>query len=494
VHDDARAGESARAVAARAYTVGEHVVFAPGAYAPATGEGKALLAHELAHVAQQRAAPGPAILRRADGAPVPSWSAQELRQIQGGLQRLGLYQPKPTGTLDAATQSGLVEAFGDESWRTMSAADVTARLAAADKPQGTAGEHRLRYGELFKDGVLDVTLSVGFDETKHNWKAFDDVVKVLTDRRYVEDAAAVDEVYKQAGRSVSAKTSYGRFFVKKNAFWYTPPAADVFDSRFVHVVVRLVTSLMGLQGAKAAGAVKEGMVESDVSFYTGHGRYGTGPDFDPHTAVERLDDQGNVTERIEDYNVLELQMKEEGKQAGRGPWSHFLHLFNRKRLRLVRPEIGTPEEPVSWKQDRGTTGGNVRLTPANPQATAFGRKLLDWAMDRDKVPVVTGKKGELATSAAARPERKYRVLVFDGCNTTSYVQAIRGTPGYGSTAATDILGTKDEIDWGTEAVALGSFLDGVVRQQSAEQILENMDNRRGVYKGFGLEDNPVVPK
>jgi hypothetical protein len=53
VHTDARASESARAVNALAYTVGRNVVFEAGHYAPDTGEGRRLLAHELTHVMQQ---------------------------------------------------------------------------------------------------------------------------------------------------------------------------------------------------------------------------------------------------------------------------------------------------------------------------------------------------------------------------------------------------------------------------------------------------------
>lgn len=53
VHADSRAGESADAVAARAYTVGRHIVFNQGAFAPGTPSGKQLLAHELTHVGQQ---------------------------------------------------------------------------------------------------------------------------------------------------------------------------------------------------------------------------------------------------------------------------------------------------------------------------------------------------------------------------------------------------------------------------------------------------------
>jgi len=53
VHTDGRAGESAEAVNAHAYTVGRDVVFAPGQYQPATNAGNAVLAHELSHVVQQ---------------------------------------------------------------------------------------------------------------------------------------------------------------------------------------------------------------------------------------------------------------------------------------------------------------------------------------------------------------------------------------------------------------------------------------------------------
>ncbi len=57
LHTDARAAESAKALGARAYTLGRDVVFASGQYAPLHESGRRLLAHELAHVAQQANAP-----------------------------------------------------------------------------------------------------------------------------------------------------------------------------------------------------------------------------------------------------------------------------------------------------------------------------------------------------------------------------------------------------------------------------------------------------
>jgi hypothetical protein len=56
IHADEKATASARAVNALAYTVGRDVVFGAGQYAPRTGEGQSLLAHELTHVVQQREA------------------------------------------------------------------------------------------------------------------------------------------------------------------------------------------------------------------------------------------------------------------------------------------------------------------------------------------------------------------------------------------------------------------------------------------------------
>ena len=67
VHDDDRAAQSARDVGAHAYAVSNHVVFAAGRFAPKTCAGRQLLAHELAHTVQQRAAVP--VLRRDEATP-----------------------------------------------------------------------------------------------------------------------------------------------------------------------------------------------------------------------------------------------------------------------------------------------------------------------------------------------------------------------------------------------------------------------------------------
>jgi hypothetical protein len=57
VHTDEAAARSAAGVQARAYTIGNAVVFGTGAFAPDSSEGRRTLAHELVHVQQQSQGP-----------------------------------------------------------------------------------------------------------------------------------------------------------------------------------------------------------------------------------------------------------------------------------------------------------------------------------------------------------------------------------------------------------------------------------------------------
>ena len=54
IHTGRPADEASRQVGANAFTVGHHIAFAAGRFAPQTASGRHLLAHELAHVVQQR--------------------------------------------------------------------------------------------------------------------------------------------------------------------------------------------------------------------------------------------------------------------------------------------------------------------------------------------------------------------------------------------------------------------------------------------------------
>jgi outer membrane protein OmpA-like peptidoglycan-associated protein len=69
IHTGQTAADAVQSLGARAFTVGTDLAFAPGQYAPETGAGRRLLAHELTHVVQQGgAAPVADTIQRA-GAP-----------------------------------------------------------------------------------------------------------------------------------------------------------------------------------------------------------------------------------------------------------------------------------------------------------------------------------------------------------------------------------------------------------------------------------------
>ena len=91
VHTDAKAADSAQAVDAVAYTVGQDMVFGPGQYAPETSSGKRLLAHELTHVTQQSASPSGQMLRMGE----PNSAAEvEADQVSNAIVQSGnVYRP-----------------------------------------------------------------------------------------------------------------------------------------------------------------------------------------------------------------------------------------------------------------------------------------------------------------------------------------------------------------------------------------------------------------
>jgi Domain of unknown function (DUF4157) len=102
VHSDAQAAESARAVNALAYTVGRDVVFGRGQYAPATSDGRRLLAHELTHTLQQGEAPSAS--REGLVVSAPGYAAErEADQVTRLVSRQRPRKPTPLSPLVSST-------------------------------------------------------------------------------------------------------------------------------------------------------------------------------------------------------------------------------------------------------------------------------------------------------------------------------------------------------------------------------------------------------
>ena len=414
---------------------------------------------------------------------VPTWARAETTKIQRELRRLGLYTLANDGRLGKRSEAGLVEAFGDDSWRELPAADVLARLKAAKPAAGDRGEHALRYGEMFADGLLDMTLGLGFDELGNHKNVLQSMTAALAARSFVVDNALGMRLYTEAGRSVPANP-FGSFWVKPNALTFTPPAGA---ARPIHAVIRLVHSPDGTQGAEAAQAFKRGLVESDATFYSGHGRYGSGPDFDGNCTIELLDAKHNREAIFDDYQKLEHHLAAEGRPHGRGAWAQFEWRAGRGLAVVV-----------------GANRGNVRMTSTNPHSGEFGANLIHWHLNQSHTAPVTGKHGELEHQAKAHPHRKYRVSVFNGCRTNDYENSLRATPGMDK-QSTDTFASTVPLLWEDQAWSMVAFLDSILHMQSAEDTAKAMDNQQrstgpgvpvsqagtGTIKAYGTDDNPV---
>jgi Domain of unknown function (DUF4157) len=525
VHSDGQAAASAHAVDALAYTVGPQVVFGGGQYSPQSTAGRALIAHELTHVVQQQATTGsqgglisreandaaeqeadhvargisagatPVVGRnqialqrngkKVEAAQVPAWTPAQLGVIQTQLKKLGLYPFTVDRLFGDNTENALVEAFGGDEWRKLSPDELIKRLQGAKPPAGKAAEHNLRYGELFKDGLLDVSMGVGFQEDGWGKTIAQGLKKSLADRDFKEDRSKAEKIYKATGQELP-RSAFGLFFVWNKTISYTPPAAA---ERKVDVIVRLISNADDKHGADAAGAFKEGMRQSDIAFYSGHGRVGSGPDFDMAMRIELFDKDGKSEAVFDDYEKFEEKLKADQKTKDEGViWKHFQWLLSHNRVKVT-----------------GDNAGNIFMNPNNPHPGEFLAKLMYWNLTRKTgtgaapATPVTGTTGELNQSTP----RKYRIWVFNGCRTEDYVRSIRSTPAL-DPKSTDLMVTTRITYWSDYGNTMMAFLDSVLKQQSAEKVIKEMDathvtDRPAGEKGLavraeGLSDNPVIPK
>jgi hypothetical protein len=140
VHTDDPAAESAKAVKARAYTAGSHLVFGDGQFTPGTAPGRRLMAHELTHVVQQAAgpvtaavaAPGLSVSDRADRFEQEARYTANSVGIESGLGGTNPLLPLPANQ-PAQDSAILQRADADVS------ADLSRGAAAGSAVGGFAG-------------------------------------------------------------------------------------------------------------------------------------------------------------------------------------------------------------------------------------------------------------------------------------------------------------------------------------------------------------------
>ncbi|NJO18090.1 MAG: DUF4157 domain-containing protein [Thioploca sp.] len=127
VHTDDKAAESARAVNARAYTVGQHVVMRQDEYAPKTEAGRRLLAHELVHVIQQQ---GGTRLQNLQVGAVGDVYEREAEGVAEQVMRM----PEPQVQRQACSSPSCKEKDEDNKILQTKSVDSTGSAQMADNP------------------------------------------------------------------------------------------------------------------------------------------------------------------------------------------------------------------------------------------------------------------------------------------------------------------------------------------------------------------------
>lgn len=111
IHDDSKAGESASAVNALAYTVGNHIAFGAGQYAPGTQAGNRLLAHELTHTIQQTGG-NPEEVQRFSWSDVTSAASNVGQQLEQGAAAVGSTLTSGAESAALAIANAIAAPFG----------------------------------------------------------------------------------------------------------------------------------------------------------------------------------------------------------------------------------------------------------------------------------------------------------------------------------------------------------------------------------------------
>lgn len=127
IHTDAEAARLSEAVGAHAFTLGEHIAFNSGRFQPEHPAGRHLLAHELAHVAQHRAARGSSLDEKSRSVrrgfwgdlydsvadtlgDIADWAIDQVREF--GWRLLESISPEFARTLRAILDEGILAWLG----------------------------------------------------------------------------------------------------------------------------------------------------------------------------------------------------------------------------------------------------------------------------------------------------------------------------------------------------------------------------------------------
>lgn len=319
------------------------------------------------------------------------------------------------------------------------------RLNGSLTPKGAP-----RYDQLFAEQVVSIVLAVGFDETGANRPVDDRLEGGLLERGFRPDPGAA------LARLVAGKRPVPQ---RPGKHLFAPGLTHDDNGAPVDVVLTLVRAGDGSAGGDMASSFLEGANRCDVAAYGGHGRYGTGPDFDYNFTADLLDEKGKVSSSFSDYRDLEDLLRERGKPAGRTALAEYRLLLKQGRLVIRR-----------------VNSGNLVINLRNYHASEFGSYLMV-----DQLKADSGVR----RMSKQRFDKKYRLWMFNGCRTHDYFYNLRKLNPQANAGGLDLLGTRRIIYWSAIADTLLALVDGLCARDDYRQLIARLAEHNPVDESDG---------
>jgi len=314
------------------------------------------------------------------------------------------------------------------------------------------------------DGLLDLTLATGFDEHGLYVAEARQLRRGLSEvRGFAADATRATDLWRAAGRTQQGTAND---LVKENV--------GTSAGRPVHAIVRLVAAPDdGVGGGAARAGALEGMNESDVFAYAGHARYGTGPDFSRKWTVrvhwDRFSEAARGTHSGDQdlLDVGEVLTTLGLGRDGRGAVGRLEAMVADGRAEV----IGHPEGNIGVAGAAQTHPGEV------------GNYLMTQAVQGSPQPL-----GSTVT------EDRYRLWLFNGCETRTYTPFVRAASPRLDTEHLDVVSNVVPPIIAEASEQVLSFVDGIIANESVRalnqrMILNEHSPADAAYRAEGFEDN-----
>jgi hypothetical protein len=302
-----------------------------------------------------------------------------------------------------------------------------------------------RYAALVKDGIVECTIALGWDEDTLNGERdpsggarsrVDALVRALRSRRYVEGHyAAIPHLSRRDRRGDIACST---FLSRPRAF---PYRSDDGRERRADVVIQIVANMDGTLGPEAANALIDGLGHSSICVYAGHARHGLGPDFEPAGALEHFRDLSSASNDLQ--GVLRAASQE---AVSRG-----------MALESVLDEW-TASGSLAIKR---SSGSRVVIDDCGVVRRSTRVRLMRWlsvARGGERSPIAFGPNGLLAHVMGGR----HRIWFLLACRSTAWFSTIRNTPGLNSSALSIVgctgqsgPGDLNRFPWVLDAMSSG---------------------------------------